>query len=89
VDEIDNAMPRECSHRHPESQFETGDCECDEDRSSKRLENERVRGLSHDSEQRIEGGDHDRHDWIECSVAIESDASGEQPHEKGEYCSDD
>ena len=82
--EIKYAMCRERHHHNPQRPPETCDGDHEEDGASQRLENECMCRSTYDGKERIVGRDHNRHDWIEGSVAIEPNASGEEPDKDSE-----
>ena len=89
MDEIENTVCRERNDHDPKRPPETRCRGYEEDRSSQRLENQYMGGGAHDGKQRIVSRDHDRHDRIEGSIAVQAQASGEEAHEQCEQRSDE
>ena len=59
MDEVENSMPRERYCDNPERP-PVSDCRCDDEQSTDgKIDQESLRGLSHDSEQNVETGDDD------------------------------
>ena len=56
MDEVEHTVAREGGDHDPERPPETDDRESDEHRASEQLTNERICGLAHDREERVEEG---------------------------------